>query len=423
MKDSNQGTGTVTSNVCRIVAKSSWGKVTPAVESDPEGIPRWSLVHDQLSWSRPTVVTSQEVESVDELVDYWSYLHEVYPDGGANAEQNRKIREDRVQGFAEKGALGGKFRSTRERMLKALNLPKGAKEELNYAPSIVDKVMNGLPLWDEAEEKNDDAGEDDSKATGRLTEEQKNLLTMFGEGKYHLIPSFFRTLIFLKKQKREFGVLFRTFGKELDKIVWEFNRFCNGLHPCFSGRNGTPLIRFDGSKGTKDLRIRDDMQKAMFFRLSNEIQDTRMLQGTYDRDEKSYDEFNQILYEDSQMSAMEMHDDILVVQQKIMDTLKKFSSMAISDDVKNWTDNDNHREVAKLMLLDQGDYGTQHIFFDDKADEDEDCIVDARDVISKEILSDKKMKNVYVIKVEPHRAILEPDYFIKMIEIAESNRD
>ena len=184
-------------------------------------------------------------------------------------------------------------------MLKALNLPKGAKEELNYAPSIVDKVMNGLPLWDEAEEKNDDAGEDDSKATGRLTEEQKNLLTMFGEGKYHLIPSFFRTLIFLKKQKREFAVLFRTFGKELDKIVWEFNRFCNGLHPCFSGRNGTPLIRFDGSKGTKDLRIRDDMQKAMFFRLSNEIQDTRMLQGTYDRDEKTYDEFNQIIYEDS----------------------------------------------------------------------------------------------------------------------------
>lgn len=212
MKDSNHGTGTVTANVCRIVAKSSWGKVTPAVESDPEGIPRWSLVHDQLSWSRPTVVTSQEVESVDELVDYWSYLHEVYPETGDNAEQNKKIREDRVQGFAEKGALGGKFRSTRERMLKALNLPKGAKEELNYAPSVVDKIMNGLPLWDEAEEKNDDAGEDDSKATGRLTDEQKNLLTMFGEGKYHLIPSFFRTLIFLKKQKREFAVLFRTFG-------------------------------------------------------------------------------------------------------------------------------------------------------------------------------------------------------------------
>jgi len=31
--------------------------------------------------------------------------------------------------------------------------------------------------------------------------------------------------------------------------------------------------------------------------------------------------------------------------------------------------------------------------------------------------------NRYVIKVEPHRAILEADYFIKQIEIAESSID
>jgi hypothetical protein len=246
---------------------------------------------------------------------------------------------------------------------------------------------------------------------------------MFGEGKYHLIPSFFRTLIYLKKQKREFSVIFRTFGNELDKIVWEFNRFCNGLHPCFSGRNGTPLIRFDGSKGAKDLRIRDGEQKGLFYRLSNEIQDTRFLQGTYDRENKTYHEFNQVLYDDSTYSNFEMSEDHLIIYQKILDTLKKFSSMAISDDYNSWTENDNHREVAKLLLLDQGDYGTQHIFFDDKADDDEDCNVDARDVISKEILSDKKTKNINVIKVEPHRAILEPDYFIKMIEIAEQGRD
>ena len=30
---------------------------------------------------------------------------------------------------------------------------------------------------------------------------------------------------------------------------------------------------------------------------------------------------------------------------------------------------------------------------------------------------------MYVIKVEPYRAILEPDYFIKMIDIAEQSRD
>lgn len=47
---------------------------------------------------------------------------------------------------------------------------------------------------------------------------------------------------------------------------------------------------------------------------------------------------------------------------------------------------------------------------------DDDCIVDVRDPISKEIIPYKKFINMYVIKAEPHRAILEPDYFIKMIE-------
>jgi hypothetical protein len=79
--------------------------------------------------------------------------------------------------------------------------------------------------------------------------------------------------------------------------------------------------------------------------------------------------------------------------------------------------------VGKLLLIDQADYTTQHIFFDDNANEDEDCIVDVRDVVTKDVVSYNKFIGRYVIKVEPHRAILEPDYFIKMIELAEQNRD
>lgn len=30
---------------------------------------------------------------------------------------------------------------------------------------------------------------------------------------------------------------------------------------------------------------------------------------------------------------------------------------------------------------------------------------------------------MYVVKVHPHRAILEPDYFVKLIETAEQSRD
>jgi hypothetical protein len=108
---------------------------------------------------------------------------------------------------------------------------------------------------------------------------------------------------------------------------------------------------------------------------------------------------------------------------EILATLQKSSTMAIQDDYLHWEENGFHNEVSKPMFIDQADYQTQHIFFDDNADEGEDCIVDVRDVITKEIIPYKKFINRYVIKSEPHRAILEVDYFIKMIEIAEQNRD
>ena len=52
----------------------------------------------------------------------------------------------------------------------------------------------------------------------------------------------------------------------------------------------------------------------------------------------------------------------------MIETLKKFSVMAISDDYKAWKENEFSNEVAKLLLVDQADYNTQHIFFDDNAE-------------------------------------------------------
>ena len=97
--------------------------------------------------------------------------------------------------------------------------------------------------------------------------------------------------------------------------------------------------------------------------------------------------------------------------------------MAIHDDYENWEANDFHCEAGKPLFIDQADYQTHHIFFDDNANEGEDCIVDVRDVITKEIIPYEKFINKYVVKVEPNRAILEVDYFIKQIELAEQNRD
>ena len=43
--------------------------------------------------------------------------------------------------------------------------------------------------------------------------------------------------------------------------------------------------------------------------------------------------------------------------------------------------------------------------------------------MTKEVINYNKFIGRYVVKVEPNRAIQEPDYFIKQIELAEQNRD
>jgi len=44
------------------------------------------------------------------------------------------------------------------------------------------------------------------------------------------------------------------------------------------------------------------------------------------------------------------------------------------------------------------------------------------DVVTGQPVSYSKFINKYVVKVESHRAIMEPDYFIKAIEHAEAKR-
>ena len=49
--------------------------------------------------------------------------------------------------------------------------------------------------------------------------------------------------------------------------------------------------------------------------------------------------------------------------------------------------------------------------------------MDVRNVLTGERLSNEHFMNMYVVRVQPERAIAEPDYFIKMIEVCESNRN
>jgi len=69
----------------------------------------------------------------------------------------------------------------------------------------------------------------------------------------------------------------------MKNVIFEFDKFCNGEHPCYNGRGGTPLVKFDGSKGTKDLRFKDKAQRALYYRYSSDITDTRLVTGSLKR--------------------------------------------------------------------------------------------------------------------------------------------
>ena len=95
--------------------------------------------------------------------------------------------------------------------------------------------------------------------------------------------------------------------------------------------------------------------------------------------------------------------------------------MAIVDDYDSWKENEFHREVAKVLHYDPNDLSIQNIFFDDNALEEDDCIVDMRNIITQDIVPYKQFINRSAVLVNPSRAIMEPDYFIKLIEMAEQN--
>ena len=200
-----------------------------------------------------------------------------------------------IQQFARPGGPGAKFKNQLEKMFKALTLPKGAREELGIAE---DGTMPAEE--DEEEEKGEGEEEEDidpAKAAeqARLKAERKMNNTLFNGGKYHLIPSFFRLLMYMKKQKREFAVSFNTFGHDMDNVVYEFNKFCSGEHPCFNGRNGASLVKMDGSKNQKDYRIRDMAQRSTLYRTGDSINEIVQVLGKHDYVESSdYGHLNMI---------------------------------------------------------------------------------------------------------------------------------
>lgn len=280
-------------------------------------------------------------------------------------------------------------------MIRVLSLPKPICEDYNLLPE---------------EEKKEEVPGDD--------EDEKDLIRkIFPIGKMLLIPSFFRMIQELKKNKREFAIVFRTFGHELETVIDEFNLYCRGNHPLFNGKHGTPRIRFDGKSKSKDMII--DYHNTGYF--SRTDLSSHFVIGTLKRHPQgeNVEEFHSGGIEEGLIT---IHNDLASSYVAIQETLYKSASFAISDDYLYWNNGGEKADFGKLLLIDENDYTVQHIFFDDNVGKETAKIVDVRDVVTGETLSYKKCINKYLFRVDPYRAVVESDYFYKSILICEETR-
>ena len=124
-----------------------------------------------------------------------------------------------------------------------------------------------------------------------------------------------------------------------------------------------------------------------------------------------------------QDDGVHIYKDPVSIYTALLETLKTCSTMIIEEDFKAWQSHNFKSRMGKCFMIDQADYTCQHIFFDDNAYANEDCIIDVRDISTGLEIPYEKFINMYVCLVRPFEAIVQMDYFIKCIERAESMRD
>ena len=73
--------------------------------------------------------------------------------------------------------------------------------------------------------------------------------------------------------------MLRSHLEGFENFILEYNKLCTGEHPCFNGKSGNPLIRFDGSKATKDMRIKASNQGTLC-KQTESLADIRLAQGS-----------------------------------------------------------------------------------------------------------------------------------------------
>ena len=327
---------------------------------------------------------------------------------------SQKIRE--LCDIVEANHAGTKFKRMFEDMRKKLRVDEKIQVDLNLKldNSKLDEKTLNEPISPKFNELSEDA------------DRKEKFRTVFRNSYHNLIISFFNMLINLKKIKQDFAIVFRFFGhddSDIEELVYEYNCFCDCLHPRYCGDYGYNKIKFDVEKDKKDFRIDTKTQEFMSvsYRGEQEEDEKLVLNSMKHPSNEELENGNINLEEYYSTNAPseenklnpEINTGYKEAYLSFMGKLTQNCTFCILDDYYFYKKHDDKH--GKLLLIDPYDIDTLQIFFDTDLHKNPEKI-DVIDVVTKKKIPLENCLNKYVVNVEPYRAIIDINYFNHKIE-------
>ena len=305
-------------------------------------------------------------------------------------EEIKKSQNEYFQKFLNKGQPGEKLIFQFEEIKNKLKIPENILNEVNKENSIYPSFYKQL----------------------------------YQDGYMFIIPSFFKLLIYLINNNRLFIIIFRTFGKDFDNVIKEYNSFCEGNHPIFNGQNENyPKIYLNGENGSKDFRIINKNKAiGLFYRFGSNVNDIYLVLGSINRiNVNSCDELYKNFEEQLKNNTVTIIKGGINIFKYLKNTVEKdkIRTFIFNDDYSNWFKNDKNSEFGKPLLLYLKDSHIHPIFFDDNIENTKESIVDCKNTDNNTTMEYIEAIDKYLVQVDTLQACKNENYFIEKLKYAE----
>ncbi len=189
---------------------------------------------------------------------------------------------------------------------------------------------------------------------------------------------------------RDFHIVIRTFGYDIEDLMEEMNHFCHGTHFLY------PDTKFNGEDGSVKRTISEDAWGK--FTRTKESDTLHMKNG---------DVFH---------GAADIYEYILKVCSS------RSGSVAIQDDWPWWAAHGEADTAGKIHIVPTHKEDEHHIFFDDNVELDRAHIIDTRDMKTGDPIPFDEAHDVYIVAVNTMEVIENQDYFLERIKVCEEKR-